>query len=56
MLSLRKCLRLSDGGLAALARNGALQQLSVNSVRTAGPALLGALTHFCKWVFIPSLK
>jgi len=47
-LSLRRCHRMTDAGLAAVAANGWLQSVAVSGVPSVGPLLVKALASFCK--------
>jgi len=53
VLSLRKCVRVTDDSLTAVAQNGSLEQLSVNANPTVGAATMKALALFCRRVLAP---
>ena len=53
VLSLRKCVRVTDDSLAAVAQNGSLEQLSVNANPTVGAATMKALALFCRHAIPP---
>ena len=48
VLSLRKCVRVTDDSLAAVAQNGSLEQLCVNAMPTVGAPTMKALAMFCR--------
>ena len=45
---MRECVRISDAGLAAVAENGALEELDCSLVPAAATATAVALTAYCK--------
>lgn len=47
VLSLRRCARLSDEAVSAVARNGRLQRLAVSNVHAFGPLSMAALASCC---------
>eukprot|EP00983_Pelagomonas_calceolata_P071177 1151105-Pelagomonas_calceolata.AAC.6 len=47
LLSVRRCVRLSDGALSAVARCGKLQHLAVSNVHAFGPFSMAALAACC---------
>ena len=53
VLSLRKCVRVTDDSIAAVAQNGSLEQLSVNAMPAVGSATMKALAVFCRRATAP---